>query len=78
MKIPHCHCQCVAEVSQVCAVDLCNSGLCDGGPVNVGIGGGESCRMSEKHRPNGSSNQVGRYSYLCVAAESNIYTVYII
>lgn len=52
----------MVEVLQMCAVDVCNSGLCDGGTVNAGISGGESCRMSEKHRPNGSSNQVARHS----------------
>lgn len=37
------------ELLQMCAVDVCNLGLCDGGTVNTRISGGESRRMSEKH-----------------------------
>ena len=43
-------------------IQLRVSGLCDGGAVDAGVGGGESGRMSEKQRPNGSSNQVGHCS----------------
>lgn len=71
----------MVDVLQMCA-DVCNSGLCDGGTVNTGISGSESRGMFEKHRPNGSSNQVGRhsnfhFSYLCVAAKNNIKNIYI-
>lgn len=38
--------------------NMCVSGLCDGGAVDAGVSGGEFSRVSEKQRPNGSSNQV--------------------